>query len=66
VQGVAEAIDALIAAGRLPTATRTQAPGLDAGAGGGAAGSKQVKLTDAELVTARKMGLTPEQYSKHK
>ncbi len=67
VHGVAEAIDALIAAGRLPTTTaRAQAPGLDAGAGSGAAGSKQVKLTDAELAVARRMRLTPEQYAKFK
>ena len=41
-----------------------QAPNLDAGAGGG--GKAAVPLTDAERTVAARMGLTPEQYAKHK
>jgi len=41
-----------------------QAPNLDAGAGGG--GKAAVPLTDAERAVAARMGLTPEQYAKHK
>jgi len=41
-----------------------RAPDLDAGAGG--AGKAAVPLTDAERGVAARMGLTPEQYAKHK
>jgi len=41
-----------------------QAPNLDAGAGGG--GKAAVPLTDAERAVAARMGLTPEEYAKHK
>jgi len=41
-----------------------RAPDLDAGAGG--AGKAAVPLTDAERGVAARMGLTPEEYAKHK
>ena len=68
VVGVAEAVQAVIAAGRVPLAQRQQAPDMDAGAGGGTRGSdaKKTALTEAELAQARKLHITPEQYAKGK
>lgn len=64
VQGVAEAVKALIEAGRLPTRGKPQPPSLDAGAGSGQrTGERKAETaTDAEVAIARKMGLTVEQY----
>lgn len=68
VTGVAEAVQAVIAAGRVPTLQAQRAPSLDAGAGGGKRASEQerIALTDAELEQARKLRITPEQYAKNK
>jgi hypothetical protein len=64
VTGVEEAVKALIDAKRIPVG-RKPSPELDGGKGGGQ-GPKDVELTAEELATAKKMGLTPEQYSKAK
>ena len=68
VTGVAEAVAALVEGGRLVMSGRPAAPNLDGGAGGGSrpGDSKAKALSEAELVTARKLGLTPEQYQKAK
>ena len=64
VQGVSEAVQALIEAGRLPTRGKPAPPNLDAGAGSGQrTGERRAgTATDAEVALARKMGLTVEQY----
>lgn len=68
VTGVAEAVQAVIAAGRVPTLQAQRAPSLDAGAGGGkrADEQKRIALTEQELEQARKLRITPEQYAKNK
>lgn len=67
VAGVSEAVEALVADGRLPTEGRPSAPKLDAGAGSGErTNERPVKLTDEELQIARKMGIPPEDYAKYK
>lgn len=67
VVGVAEAVKALLEAGRLPLKGKLQAPGLDGGAGGGKrAADSEPDLTTEEMETALKMGLSPEDYAKSK
>lgn len=67
VEGVSTAVQALADAGRLVLKGKPQAPGLDAGAGGGEPPKgKPVQLTSEELEYARNLGLTPEQYAKGK
>ena len=66
VAGVAEAVKALVDAGRVPLAGRTPAPNLDGGAGGGDRGNGSAKLTALELDLAKKLGIAPEQYAKNK
>jgi len=67
VEGVDTAVKALVESGRLPLVGKPQAPTLDAGAGGGdRPGDKPVKLSDDELEIAKKMGMSPEDYSKFK
>lgn len=64
--GVKEAIQALIASGRVPLSKRS-APGLDAGAGSGQSPNDKPKpLSDEELRAARKLGIKPEEYQKYK
>lgn len=64
VVGVAEAVGALVESGRLPVG-QARPPSLNGGAGASQT-EKQAQLTEAELVTARKLRLTPEQYAKAK
>jgi len=60
VTGVAEAVEALVKAGRVPVSEeRRTAPDLNGGAGSGDR-SKGAKLTPDELEMARKMGVSPE------
>ena len=67
VEGVAEAVKALIESGRLPTMGKPQAPDLNAGAGGGERpGEAPVRLTEEELEVAKKLRIKPEDYAKHK
>ena len=66
VQGVAQAVKALIEGGRLVMSQR-QAPGLDGGAGSGGKPQPQpAALSDEERTMARKMGVTDEQYATSK
>jgi hypothetical protein len=48
----------------LPLLTRPKPPELNAGAGG--SGSADMTLSESELVAAKRMGMTPEQYWKNK
>ncbi|MBU2051244.1 MAG: hypothetical protein KKH61_20040 [Gammaproteobacteria bacterium] len=67
VIGADEAIKALIESGRLPTTGKAAAPGLDAKAGNGEKpGGNAIQLTQEEMLIAKKMGLTFEQYQKGK
>jgi len=68
VTGVAEAVAALVEGGRLVMSGRPAAPNLDGGAGGGnrPGDTKAKALSEAELIQARKLGLTPEQYQRGK
>lgn len=68
VEGVTEAVKVLVDAGRVPLAGRPQAPNLDGGAGGGqrSNGGKSVKLSDDEVETARRMGVSVEKYAAQK
>jgi len=67
VEGVAEAVKALVDAGRVPLLGRQIAPKLDGGAGGTErSDGKAVKLTGDELEMARRMGIKPEKYAAQK
>jgi len=65
VEGVAEAVKALVEAGRLPLSGRPGAPSLDGGAGGNQQ-TQRAALTAAEEAQAKRMGIKPEDYLKHK
>jgi hypothetical protein len=52
--------------GRLPLMGKPKAPDLDGGAGSGERAGDSKPLSEAEKRTAKKMGLTPEQYAAHK
>lgn len=67
VTGVAEAVKALVDAGRVPLSGKAPAPSLDGTAGGGDRPRHNAeKLTALEIDLAQKMGLTLEQYQKSK
>lgn len=66
IEGVEEAVQALIDGGRLILTGRPQAPPLDGGAGSGDRPGAKVKLTPEELEMAQKLGVKPEDYAKHK
>lgn len=68
VVGAAEAVAAIVAAGRIPlAASRAPAPKLDGGAGGGARSAEsQMPLTDEELAMAKRLGLSAERYAARK
>lgn len=63
VKGVDAALDALIASKPYLKGSLPIAPNLNPG---GNPGPAPVKLTDAERTTARRFGMTDEQYGKHK
>lgn len=63
VQGVAEAVEAVVKAGRLPlVAGRPVAPRLDGGAGSGDRSTRLPQLSEEELKVAHKLGVKPEVY----
>jgi phage I-like protein len=68
VRGVAEAVKAIVEAGRVPLITGKPQPGrLDGGAGAAARPSeREAPLSDEEVAYARKLGLSAEQYAKAK
>jgi hypothetical protein len=72
VSGVEEAVKLLIDAGRVVMSDggKPRAPRLDGGAGGGTGGSghggQTVKLTEDEIQTAKRFGITPERYAAQK
>lgn len=68
ITGVTEAVAKLVEEKRLVMSGKPAAPSLDGGKGGGTRASDQTAkdLTEEELTYARKMGLTPEEYQKHK
>lgn len=68
VVGVAEAVAAVVQAGRIPLATnRPQSPKLDGGAGGGNRSAEtQMPLTDDEIKMAQRLGITAEKYAAQK
>lgn len=65
VAGVADAVKALVDAGRIPLAGKAPAPSLDGGAGGKER-SGETRLTAQELQAAKNMGITPERYAEQK
>lgn len=65
VEGAGEVVKSL-ADSRPYLIGKRQAPGLDAGAGGGERATETVRLTAEEIETARKMRISPEAYAKQK
>jgi len=61
VEGVAEAVKAIVEAGRLPT-SRPGAPSLDGGAGGTQQPQRAIALTDTQKYYAKVSGMTEQQY----
>ena len=62
-QGVEEAVQELLEAGRLPLRDKPVAPGLDGGAGSGQRGNNaEVKPTPEQLQIAHRLGVSIEQY----
>lgn len=67
VDGVSEAVKALVDAGRVPLSGKPLAPALDGGAGGAQRGNGgSVKLTADEIETARRMQIPVEKYAEQK
>ena len=61
VEGVAEAVKAIVEAGRLPT-SRPGAPSLDGGAGGTQQPQRSISLSDTQKYYAKVSGMTEQQY----
>ncbi len=66
IVGVGKAVQSLVESGRLTLVGRPPAPDLDAGAGSGEPKPTGERLSDAELATARNLGVSPEEYAKYK
>lgn len=66
IEGVAEAVKALVDSGRVPLAGKKPAPKLDGGAGGGDRSQGNLSLTPEELEMAKAMGVKPEAYAANK
>ncbi len=64
IEGVEDAVQALIDGGRLVLTGKPQAPPLDGGAGSGDRPGQMVKLTPEQLDMAKKLGVKPEDYAK--
>jgi hypothetical protein len=62
VDGLAEAVKAIVEAGRLPTGGRPGAPSLDGGAGGTQQPQRSITLTDTQKYMAKVSGMTEQQY----
>ena len=62
VEGVAEAVKAIVEAGRLPTSGRPGAPSLDGGAGGTQQPQRSISLNDTQKYYAKVSGMTEQQY----
>lgn len=62
VEGVEEAVKALVDAGRLVVTGRPPAPSLEGGAGSGNRPMRTVQLTDEEKALARRANMTEQQY----
>jgi len=62
VEGVAEAVKAIVEAGRLPTSGRPGAPSLDGGAGGTQQPQRSISLSDTQKYYAKVSGMTEQQY----
>ena len=65
VIGVAETVKTLVDGKRLPLRSRAIAS-LDAGAGSTSNGQRSTALNEAELATARRLGIKPEDYAANK
>jgi hypothetical protein len=65
IEGVEDAVQALIDNGRLPLVGKQSPPPLDGGAGGGERPGKKVKLSLDQVAHAEKMGVSPEEYAKN-
>ena len=65
VSGVAETVKTLVDGKRLPLRNRAIAS-LDAGAGSTSNGQRSTALNEAELATARRLGIKPEDYAANK
>ena len=65
VIGVAETVKTLVDGKRLPLRNRAIAS-LDAGAGSTSNGQRSTALNEAELATARRLGIKPEDYAANK
>ena len=65
VSGVAETVKTLVDGKRLPLRNRAVAS-LDAGAGSTSNGQRSTALNEAELATARRLGIKPEDYAANK